>query len=148
MTELVNDGSSSINNSGDEGLREEIRARLAGHDLLDASEIEVEVSGSGNVVLNGWVEDGDANRLAELLASDVSGVASLENHLQLRHLTDVTPGTFGSIEDLSANYSQNVYGNPVVAMGEEADKSEMASVAETGDKIDNSGGESTASNIP
>jgi hypothetical protein len=141
--EPVNESGSS---SSDERLREEIKARLAGHDLLDASEIEVEVR-DGNVVLNGWVEDGDANYLAELLASDVSGATSLENHLRIKHPTEVTPGTFGSIEDLSANYSQKVYGNPVVAMGEEADKADAlsSSAAETGGETDGDSGENASS---
>ena len=66
-----------------------------------------------------------ADDAAVLLAAEVIGVLDVDNRLRIKNPTEVTAGTFGSIEDLSANYSQKVYGNPAVAMGEEAEKAAM-----------------------
>jgi Predicted periplasmic or secreted lipoprotein len=107
----------------DERIREDINYRLTENDLLDATDIEVEVS-DGSVILDGWVDDGESKRLAEYIAEDVVGVLNVENRLRIKHPTETTPGTFGSIEDLSANYSQKIYGNPAVAIREESEKAE------------------------
>lgn len=118
----------------DESILEEINHRLTENDWLDASDIEVQVN-NGNVVLDGWVEDGQSSRLAEFITQDVIGALSVENRLQVKHPTDTTPGTFGSIEDLSANYSQKVYGNPADAMREETEKADAIEnmIEETGE---------------
>jgi hypothetical protein len=108
--------------SGDP-IYEEINRRLIENDLIDASDIEVEVN-DGRVVLSGYVDDFESKHLAEYLTRDVVGVLELENNLLIRNPTETTPGTFGSIEDLSANYSQKVYGNPAVAIREESEKAE------------------------
>ena len=50
--------------------------------MLDASDIEVEVSGGGDV-LTGTVESRYAKRLAEDIAEEVSGVKNVENRLRV-----------------------------------------------------------------
>lgn len=66
----------------DERIREEVCELLADADL-DASEIEVEVTG-GEVVLTGTVEDRWAKREAEDIACRARGVKDCQNHLRLQ----------------------------------------------------------------
>lgn len=107
----------------DERIREDINDSLTEHDEIDATDIEVDVQ-NGDVILSGWVFDYYSKRTAEYLAEDVRGVVNVENRLRIRKPTETTPGTFGSIEDLAANYSQHVYENPAIAMREEAEKTD------------------------
>jgi hypothetical protein len=66
----------------DERILEEINDRMCDNAYLDASEIDVSVSG-GNVVLAGTVENRESKRLAEDIAESVSGVRNVENTLRV-----------------------------------------------------------------
>ncbi|HEX7809264.1 MAG TPA: BON domain-containing protein [Thermoanaerobaculia bacterium] len=66
----------------DERLRELISERLADHDAIDASEIEVTVT-NGEVTLVGTVDDRRTKRLAEDLAESVGGVHDVHNQLKV-----------------------------------------------------------------
>lgn len=66
----------------DDRIRDDINDRLTEHDWLDASDIDVSVSG-GEVTLSGTVESRYAKRLAEDIAESVSGVAHVQNNLRV-----------------------------------------------------------------
>jgi osmotically-inducible protein OsmY len=66
----------------DERVRDDINDRLTDHDWLDASDIDVSVSG-GEVTLTGTVESRYAKRLAEDIAESVSGVTNVQNNLRV-----------------------------------------------------------------
>lgn len=68
----------------DDRIREDVNDRLTWSADVDASDIEVRVSG-GEVTLAGVVEDRRAKRLAENLAEDVFGVRDIHNQLKVRH---------------------------------------------------------------
>ncbi|MBV8520131.1 MAG: BON domain-containing protein [Acidobacteria bacterium] len=67
---------------GDDRIREDICERLADDDDVDATDIEVSVSG-GVVVLTGSVNERHAKRLAEDLAESVRGVREVENNIRV-----------------------------------------------------------------
>lgn len=67
----------------DERIKEDISDRLADHDDIDASEIEVTVN-KGEVVLSGTVNDRYEKRTAEECAEQVSGVVNVENRIRLQ----------------------------------------------------------------
>jgi BON domain-containing protein len=64
-------------------IYEDICDRLTDHPLLDASDIEVLVTGI-EVILRGSVENAIAARRAEAIAWDVAGVKTVRNELKLR----------------------------------------------------------------
>lgn len=66
----------------DERIREEISERLYYDHDVDASEIEVQVSG-GVVTLTGSVEDRWAKRRAEDIAESCGGVKDVQNQLRI-----------------------------------------------------------------
>jgi osmotically-inducible protein OsmY len=66
----------------DERIKEDINDRLTDYAYLDASDIDVSVSG-GEVTLSGTVDTRYAKRMAEDLADDVSGVRNVENRLRV-----------------------------------------------------------------
>ncbi|MFN6962550.1 MAG: BON domain-containing protein [Pyrinomonadaceae bacterium] len=66
----------------DERIKEDINDRLTDSHLIDASDIDVEVSG-GDVVLTGTVESRYAKRMAEDIAEEVSGVKNVENRIRV-----------------------------------------------------------------
>jgi osmotically-inducible protein OsmY len=67
----------------DERIREDVSDRLADNPILDASDIEVMVSG-GEVTLSGSVDSRYSKRLAEDLAEEVSGVKHVQNNVRVR----------------------------------------------------------------
>jgi len=67
----------------DERIREDVSDRLADDSWLDASDVEVNVSGC-EVTLTGFVSSRDDKRRAERLAEDVSGVDNVQNNLRVR----------------------------------------------------------------
>lgn len=67
----------------DDRIREDVSDRLADNPILDASEIDVSVSG-GEVTLGGTVDSRYSKRLAEDLSEDVSGVKHVQNNLRVR----------------------------------------------------------------
>ncbi|HYC01646.1 MAG TPA: BON domain-containing protein [Azospirillaceae bacterium] len=67
----------------DERIREDVGERLTADPYVDATDIEVTVSGR-EVTLSGTVADRRAKRRAEDIAESVSGVAHVQNNLRAR----------------------------------------------------------------
>ena len=67
----------------DERIREDVSDRLMDDPYLDASDIEVRVSGR-EVTLDGTVESRRDKRRAEDIAESVAGVAYVQNNLRVR----------------------------------------------------------------
>lgn len=77
----------------DERIREDICDRLTEDPEIDASDIELRVE-SGEVTLEGTVEERRLKWLAEEIASRCSGVADVHNHLRVaRHQGQATGDT-------------------------------------------------------
>ncbi len=70
----------------DERMREDVSDRLTDDAYVDASDIEVTVSG-GEVTLTGMVPDRHTKRRAEDVAESVSGVSHVQNNLRVRSQT-------------------------------------------------------------
>ncbi|MCC6329888.1 MAG: BON domain-containing protein [Acidobacteria bacterium] len=66
----------------DDRIKEDINDRLTDYDYIDATEVNVDVSG-GDVTLSGTVDSRYEKRLAEDLAEDISGVKNVENRLRV-----------------------------------------------------------------
>src|SRR5262245_7060513 len=77
----------------DERIREDVNDRLTDDYFLDASEIEVSVN-DRVVTLTGMVNSREDKRRAEDIASSVSGVTDVTNHLRV--------GLFGQFQTTSA----------------------------------------------
>ena len=75
-------------------ITEDINDRLTDYHYLDASDIEVSVSG-GDVTLSGKAESRYDKRLAEDLAHDVLGVKNVENRIRIESwdTTAIEPAT-------------------------------------------------------
>lgn len=73
----------------DDRIREDVSDRLTDDPYVDASDIEVAVSG-GEVTLTGHVEHRGARRRAEDLADSVSGVTHVQNNLRVRSASEGT----------------------------------------------------------
>ncbi len=88
----------------DERIREQVCDRLADDRWVDASDIEVTVSG-GEVTLAGTVDSRSARRRAEDLAEGVRGVGYVQNNIRARDPfyhgagRAAPPGTFGHASD-------------------------------------------------
>ncbi|HEX6012017.1 MAG TPA: BON domain-containing protein [Geminicoccaceae bacterium] len=67
----------------DQRIQEDVNDRLYDDPYVDASEIDVSVSG-GEVTLSGTVDSRNARRRAESLAEQVSGVTHVQNNLRVR----------------------------------------------------------------
>ncbi|HVW54481.1 MAG TPA: BON domain-containing protein [Rhizobiaceae bacterium] len=67
----------------DERIEEDINDRLTDDWMLDATEIEVEVSG-GDVTLSGNVDERSDKRRAEDIAESVSGVGNVQNNIRVK----------------------------------------------------------------
>jgi osmotically-inducible protein OsmY len=76
----------------DERIREDINDRLTDAPYLDASEIDVEVSGR-EVTLTGTVDSRRAKRMAEDIAESVSGVTHLENRIRVQNTDRMATST-------------------------------------------------------
>jgi len=80
----------------DERIRDDVNDRLTDHGHLDASDIELTVSG-GEVTLNGAVTRREDKRRAEDLAEQVSGVKHVQNNLRVRDAAlSAKSGSYGS----------------------------------------------------
>ncbi|WP_448207176.1 BON domain-containing protein [Azospirillum sp. sgz302134] len=77
----------------DERIREDVSERLTDDPYVDASDIDVTVSGC-EVTLSGTVDDRRAKRRAEDVAESVSGVRHVQNNLRVRQQD--YGGTYGS----------------------------------------------------
>lgn len=67
----------------DQRILEDINDRLCDNPYIDASEIDVSVSG-GNVALTGSADDKASKRLAEDIVESVSGVGNVENNIKVK----------------------------------------------------------------
>ncbi|MRX49566.1 BON domain-containing protein [Paracoccus sp. S-4012] len=83
----------------DERIREDVSDRLSDDHSLDASDIEVSVSG-GEVTLSGNVDSRQDKRRAEDIADDVPGVNHVQNNLRVK-----TGSTQGGSSGQSASSS-------------------------------------------
>lgn len=68
----------------DERIREDINERLTSDGRIDATDVNVAVTG-GVVSLDGSVDDRQQKRIAEHIADSVSGVWDVDNHLNIRN---------------------------------------------------------------
>jgi hypothetical protein len=75
----------------DDRIREDVCERLTRHGLVDASEIECEVS-DGEVTLSGTVSTRAEKRLAEDAIETVAGVRDVHNRLRIASPGQVPPG--------------------------------------------------------
>jgi osmotically-inducible protein OsmY len=75
----------------DDRIREDVSDRLTDDSYVDASDIDIEVSG-GEVTLNGHVEHRGAKRRAEDIAESVSGVTHVQNNLRVRQSASTAAG--------------------------------------------------------
>jgi osmotically-inducible protein OsmY len=89
----------------DERIKEDVNDRLTDYAYLDASDVEVDVTG-GDVVLTGTVETRHEKRLAEDLAESVSGVRNVENRLRVN---DSYSTSRSSNTDFDATDSKSKY---------------------------------------
>ncbi|MCC7309040.1 MAG: BON domain-containing protein [Acidobacteria bacterium] len=71
----------------DDRIKEDINDRLTDYDYIDATEINVDVTG-GDVTLTGTVNSRHEKRWAEDLAEDISGVKNVENRLRVGSIPD------------------------------------------------------------
>jgi len=71
-------------------IREDVSDKLSDDSFLDASDIEVEVTGS-EVTLNGKVDSRYSKHRAEDLAEDVTGVTHVQNNLRVNESTPQEP---------------------------------------------------------
>ena len=78
----------------DDRIREDVSDRLEQHGEIDASEIEVRVSG-GEVTLEGTVEDRRTKRLAEDLVENCPGVKQVHNRIRVQGATGSQQPTTG-----------------------------------------------------
>jgi osmotically-inducible protein OsmY len=76
----------------DERIREDVNDRLTDDWMLDASDIEVEVSNC-EVTLSGEVASRSDKRHAEEIAESVSGVRDVQNNLRVRRGGETAAGT-------------------------------------------------------
>jgi osmotically-inducible protein OsmY len=79
----------------DDRIREDISDRLTDDWRVDASDIEVSISG-GEVTLTGHVDSRDAKRRAEDIAESVAGVKHVQNNLRVKDRFGESDSTFGS----------------------------------------------------
>ncbi len=87
----------------DERIKEDISDRFSEDHWLDASDIEIEVSG-GEVTLSGTVESRAAKYRAEMMAENCSGVIEVQNNLRVTKHTE-SPSTYDS--NASAQSTRN-----------------------------------------
>jgi hypothetical protein len=87
----------------DERISEEANELLTEDPWLDASGIEIAVSG-GEVTLNGTVSEREAKHRAERLIEDMSGVTHVQNNLRVRRGDPITGSGLGFGD--SANEAQ------------------------------------------
>jgi osmotically-inducible protein OsmY len=71
----------------DERIREDVSDRLTDDPLVDASDIEIAVSG-GEVTLTGMVDSRESRRRAEDCAERISGVTHVQNNIRVRRAED------------------------------------------------------------
>jgi hypothetical protein len=87
----------------DRRIEAEARERLAGHDRLGSSNIEIRVQ-AGEVVLAGRVEDAEVRHLAEDALRGISGVKAVYNRLRVR--SHETEGPSPDEDEITEHYGE------------------------------------------
>lgn len=107
----------------DDRIKEDVNDRLNDDSRVDASDIEVSVSGC-DVTLSGNVNSRDEKRRAEFLAEAVSGVKNVENRLHVNQ--ESSWGTRGSSSGNSSTYSgsETAYTGTAASTGMKSSDSE------------------------
>jgi osmotically-inducible protein OsmY len=95
----------------DDRIREDVNDRLSDDPFVDASEIEVQVSGC-EVTLSGTVDSREAKRRAEDIAERISGVRHVQNNLRVNQ-----QGTRGAWASTSATLGTSARGDLVRTKG-------------------------------
>ena len=92
----------------DDRIREDVNDRLTDDPHIDASDIEVSVSGR-EVTLSGHVANRFEKRHAEDIAESVSGVAHVQNNLRVRQ-QNALAGMGGSSSTMTSDMGANTSG--------------------------------------
>jgi osmotically-inducible protein OsmY len=71
-------------NRSEDRIREDVCDRLTDDDMLDATNVQVQVQGN-EVILSGTVNSRDQKRRAEDLVESISGVRDVENRIHVAH---------------------------------------------------------------
>ena len=108
----------------DDRIREDISDRLSDDRHLDASDIEVSVSG-GEVTLDGTVDSRTAKRHAEDLAESCSGVNHVQNNLRVADRR-ANAGLSGTMMDSKDSPIAGTTGASTLGMGNGSATSSMA----------------------
>ncbi|MEI6948757.1 BON domain-containing protein [Paraflavisolibacter sp. H34] len=85
----------------DDRIREDVCDRLSDDAYVDASDIDVRVSGN-EVILTGTVESREDKRRAEELAERISGVSNVQNQLRVGHVQTTVGSSEIRTDDSSA----------------------------------------------
>lgn len=95
----------------DDRIREDINDRLTDDSYVDATGIDVVVSGS-EVTLSGMVDSRDQRRRAEDIAERISGVRHVQNNLRVRDRSGSSGGMAGSTTGATtgANLGETAFG--------------------------------------
>jgi osmotically-inducible protein OsmY len=80
----------------DERIREDVSDHLTDDPMVDASDIEITVSG-GEVTLSGMVDSRESRRRAEDCAERISGVTHVQNNLRVRRAEDRQEGGISGV---------------------------------------------------
>jgi len=97
-------------------IREDVSDRLSDDYVIDASDIDIKVSGS-EVILSGTVASRNEKRRAEDIAESVSGVTNVQNQLRVSSSSSASgsSSTSGSMSGSSSRTSN--LGNTGTSMG-------------------------------
>ena len=101
----------------DERIKEDINDRLSDDPYVDASDVEVTVTGC-EVTLLGTVDDRSAKRRAEDIAEQVSGVINVENRLRVKGSTTEAGSTSSTgLQSSMTESTQATTGSRTAAAG-------------------------------
>ena len=120
----------------DERIREDVCDRLTDDPHIDASEIEIEVSGA-EVTLSGTVDSREARRHAEEIVEGVSGVTYVQNNLRVGGLSSAEANRSGGTGSGGAGFG----GASASQAGAGGAQSRVASDAQSGSQAGASGSE-------
>ena len=84
----------------EERIREDICDRLTDDDLVDASNVRVQIQGD-EVILSGSVNSREEKRRAEDLVESISGVRNVENRIRVGRASDVSSRNYTGNSDVT-----------------------------------------------
>lgn len=85
-------------------IREDVCDRLTDDDMLDATNIQVQIQGD-NVILSGTVHNREQKRRAEDVAESISGVRDVENRIRVDH-NDNSSSSYSERSDQSGTTNE------------------------------------------